>query len=223
MQDDFSPKKPLALIVTTVVLGIALVGSLAFGYWAFSGRQDYKNNSDKKSATAVTIAKSTQAKELQTQFNEQYKNPNKAYQSSATYGSISFNYPKTWSAYVDESSSSEPINGYFHPDQVPGLQSKAALALRVELVSTPYNQVIQSFSGKIKTGILTAVAYIPPKMNGVANAQAGTRFDGQIAQNQTGSMVVIQVRDKTLEVYTESSTYLSDFNNIILASLKYTP
>jgi hypothetical protein len=223
MQDNFSPKKPITLIVTTVVLGIALAGSLVFGYWAFNGRQDYKNNSDKKSTAAVAIAKSAQAKELQAQFNEQYKNPNKTYQSSATYGSISFNYPKTWSAYVDESSSSEPINGYFYPVQVPGAQSGSAFALRVELVTTAYSQVIQGLSGQIKSGKITADAYMPPQMNGVANAQTGTLLEGQILPQQQGTMVVLQVRDKTLKIYTESDNYISDFNNIILVSLKYTP
>jgi hypothetical protein len=222
MQDD-SSKKPIALIITAAVLGLALVGSLVFGVWAFSGRQDYKNNSDKKSSTAVAAAKSAQAKELQAQFDQQSKNPYTVYQGPVTYGSIGFNYPKTWSAYVDESSSTEPINGYFHPNRVPGLQSGSAFALRVELVNTAYNQVIQSFSSQIKAGKLTAEAYMPPQMSGVANAQTGTRFDGQIVQNQRGSMVVIQVRDKTLEVYTESNNYLDDFNNTILSSLKFTP
>jgi hypothetical protein len=223
MQDDPAKKQPVALIIISVVLGLALVGSLVFGVWAFNGRQDYKNNSDKKSAAAVAAAKSAQAKELQAQFDQQSKSPNKVFQGPVTYGSISFNYPKTWSAYVDQSSSTEPLNSYFYPDQVPGLQSNSAFALRVELVNTTYSQVIQSFSSQIKIGKLTAAAYTPPQMSGIANAQVGTRLDGQILSNQTGSMVIIQVRDKTLEVYTESSNYLGDFNNTVLPSLKYTP
>lgn len=222
MQND-SSKKPIALIITVVVLGIILVGSLAFGIWAFSGRQDYKNNSDKKSAAAIAIAKSAQAKELQAQFDQQSKDPNKTFQGPVTYGSVSFNYPKTWSAYVDQSSANEPINGYFHPNQVPGIQSDSAFALRVELVNTPYSQVIQGFSGQIKSGKVTTEAYMPPQMNGVANVQTGIRLEGQIQQKQQGTMVVMQVRDKTLMVYTESSDFTGDFNNIILASLKYTP
>jgi hypothetical protein len=222
MQDD-SSKKSIALIVTIVILVLALAGSIVFGVWAFNGRQNYKDNSDKKSATAVAVAELAQARELQAKFDQQSKSPYKTYQGPVAYGSISFYYPKTWSAYVDESSSSEPINGYFHPTQVPGLQSDTAFALRVELVNTPYNEVVQDLSGQIEAGKLTAVAYIPPKMSNVTNVQTGTRFSGQIAQNQTGSMVVIQARDKTLEIYTESNDYLSDFDNIILSSLKFTP
>ena len=144
MQND-SSKKSIALIATIVVLVLALIGSMVFGMWAFNGRQDYKNNFDKKSAAAVAAAESAQAKVLQAQYDQQAKSPYKAFHGPVTYGSISFNYPKTWSAYVDESSSDEPINGYFHPNQVPGIQSSTAFALRVELVNSTYSQITKLF------------------------------------------------------------------------------
>jgi hypothetical protein len=213
--------------VITILLALALVGALVFAGWAFSGRQDYKNNSYKKAAEAVTKAKAAQATELQKQFDEQSKAPYKSYGGSPTYGSISFSYPKTWSAYVDETGSAEPLNAYFHPAQVPGLQSNTAYALRVELTNTAYSQVLQQLSSQITSGKLRAAAYIPPKMKGKANVQPGTRLDGAIGQNQqgalSGAMVVIKVRDKTLEVYTQSTNFLADFENIILPSLSFTP
>jgi hypothetical protein len=36
-------------------------------------------------------------------------------------------------------------------------------------------------------------------------------------------MVIIKVRDKTLEIYSESADYQDDFNNIVLASLSFAP
>src|SRR5438105_1988355 len=103
-------------IVIEILLVLALAASAAFGYWAFSGRQDYKDNSDKKADAAVAAAKTAQAAQLQQQFDEKYKSPYKVFHGSSTYGTISFNYPKTWSAYVDETNSSEPINAYFYPE-----------------------------------------------------------------------------------------------------------
>lgn len=210
-----------------IVLCILLVAALAFGVWSFSGRQDYKNNSDKKSATAVSAAQKALAAQLQAQYDQQSKQPYKLFTGSPTYGSISFNYPKTWSAYVDATQSNEPINGYFYPDVVPGVQSNTAFALRVELVSTDYSQILQQFSNLITQGQLSAKAYVPPSLQGVANVTPGTYLSGQINNNssqpQNGSMVVIKVRDKTLEIYTESTSYANDFNNIILSSLKFAP
>ena len=210
-------------VVLIAFLVLGLLGALGFGFWAFSSRQDYKNNADTKIAAAVSVAKNAQAAELQKQFDEQAKSPYETYQSSPTSGSVTFSYPKSWSAYVDESNTSQPINGYFHPNQVPGIQSKAAYALRVEMVNTDYSQVVSALSSQTKENALKAAAYIPPKIQGVANVQPGTKFDGAIEQDKTGSMVVIKVRDKTLKIYTESTNFVSDFNNIILPSLTYLP
>ncbi len=214
-------------VTLDVVFAVLFVAAAAFGVWAFMGRQDYKNNSDQKAAKAVAAAEATQKAQLQQQFAEESKNPNKFYHGSSTYGSVSFAYPKTWSAYIDENSSVEPINGYFYPDHVPSLQGNTAFALRAELVNTSYSQVLQQFNVQIKQGKIKAAAYVPPKMVGKSNVQVGMRLDGQISQNQTGplqgSMVLIQVRDKTLKIYTQSPDFLNDFNNIVLANLTFVP
>jgi hypothetical protein len=208
------------------VLTILLIGALAFGYWAFTGRQDYKNNSDKKVAAATAAGQAQGAANQKIADDQQNKLPYKVFKGSPTYGSISFEYPKTWSAYVDTTNSSEPINGYFHPEIVPGLQSNSAYALRVELVNTDYSQLLQQFTSQISAGKVTAKAYTPPKVQGLANVVAGTYLTGQInndSQAQQGAMVLIKVRDKTLEIYTESNDFASDFNNTVLASLTFVP
>ncbi|MBI2589336.1 hypothetical protein HYW35_04015 [Candidatus Saccharibacteria bacterium] len=204
-----------------IILAIALVSALAFGFWAFTGRQDYKNNFDKKASAAVEQAKATQKIELQKQFDEASKLPYKTYSGSATYGSITFNYPKTWSVYVDENSS-QPLNAYFYPDVVPGLQTKIAFALRVELVNSDYASVLTLHDAQITDGTLKARAYVPPKMQGVANIQPGVRLDGTISQDKQGAMVVMKVRDKTLTIYAESKDFVSDFNTV-LESLTFAP
>ncbi len=219
-----SPKK----VITTVILAVLLVVSLFFAFWAFSGRQDYKNNVDAKISTAVTQAKADQAAADKKQYDDLLKQPFKTFTGPATYGTVTFSYPKTWSAYNDQSDQSEPLNAYFYPGEVPGVQSDTAYPLRVELVNTSYDQVVQQFSEQITQGDLTSVAYIPPKMKGVANAQPGVKLDGQIGQNSSGdpvkgSMVILKVRDKTLQIYSQTSENLSDFNNTILPSLTFVP
>ena len=213
----------VASFVLIFVLALAFLGAAVFGGWAYTSRQDYKDNSDKKAAAAVEQAKQTQEADLQKQFDEKEKLPTKTYRGSTTYGTVTFTYPKTWSAYVDETSSSEPINGYFHPDIVPGLQSKAAYALRVELVNTDYSSVVKQHDSQVKDGSAKAGVYLPPKMVDVTNVQPGLKLDGALDQDTNGSMVIIKVRDKTLQIYTESNDYLSDFTNTVLASLSFAP
>jgi hypothetical protein len=214
-------------VALDVVFAVLFVAAAAFGAWAFMGRQDYKNNTDQKISTAVETAKTAQAAQLNKQFTEEYKKPNKTYQSSPTFGSISLLYPKTWSAYIDESSSSEPINGYFFPDAVPGVQSGTSYALRLQLLDASYSQVVQQYSSLVKQGKVRSTAYVPPLMAGKANVHPGTRFDGAISRNQNGdnigSTVVLQVRDKTLKVTTESPKFLPDYNNTVLANLTFVP
>src|SRR3990167_9506857 len=109
----------LKYLVSVVSLSVLLAAAVIFGGWAYSGRQDYKNNTDKK------IAKAAQKQELEAKFAEDSKLPHRTYKGSLTYGGVTFNYPRTWSALIEESSS-QPINGYFHPDVFPPLDSKTA-------------------------------------------------------------------------------------------------
>lgn len=218
-----SPSSAGKNLIIMVLLVILLIASLAFGGWAYSQMKSYKNDSDKKVAAGIAAEKQTLTKQAQDNFD---KANTKQFLGSPTYGSVSFSYPKTWSAYVDTTNTSEPINAYFHPDQVPGVNSQTAYALRLELVSTDYSQVVQQFSGGVQQGTITAKAYLPPKLSGVANVQPGTLFSGQINtgdSTQRGTLLAIKVRDKTLEISTESNDYLNDFNNVILSSLSFAP
>jgi type II secretory pathway pseudopilin PulG len=125
-------------VVVAILSTLLLIAVSVFAFWVYGQMQDYKLHSDQKAAAAVSAAKTAQAAELKKQYDQEAKNPYKTYQGSPTYGSISFKYPKTWSAYIDETSPSQPINGYLHPDIVPGTTGLTAYALRVELVSASY-------------------------------------------------------------------------------------
>ena len=210
-------------LFVTVLLSVLLIIALIFGFTQFSKARDYKDNTDKK----INQALAAKASQLQSQAQQAFNAANTyKYQVSATYGSVAFSYPKAWSAYIDTTNSGEPVNGYFNPRVVPSIQGDTAFALRVELTGDDYSQVLGNYSSSISDGTIKAKAYLPPKMKGVANAVPGTYLSGHINtgnQDQTGAMMIIKVRDKTLQVYTESAKYLNDFNNIVLAGLTFAP
>ena len=227
MDADIQPRKSRKSAIMAVLV-LLLIASLAFGAWAFSSRQSYKNDSDAKVAAAVAVAKKQQSATDQANFDQQLKQPYKTFTGPATYGSITFNYPKTWSAYVDQTGDNEPINGYFYPGEVPGVSGNTAYPLRVELLDNDYSTVVGQYQSQVTEGSLTSSAYVPPKMKGVANVETGVKLDGAIGQDSNGnaiqgSMVIIKVRDKTLQIYTQTTSSLSDFNDIILASLSFVP
>lgn len=218
-----SNKKHLPL---SLILGILLVLALIFAGWAFSSRQSVKTTADSKLATADKELKTAQADEAAATAAN--KTPYKSFTGPSTYGSVTFKYPKSWSAYVDQSSNSEPVDGYFYPGIVPGIQSDTAFALRIELLNNDYASVLEQNQAGLQDGSLKASAFLPAKMKHVAGASVGTRLDGVIGQDsngnpQTGSMVILKVRDKTLQIYTQSKDYVDDFDNIVLPSLSYQP
>jgi len=109
------PKNPHRAVYAAVILGVLLVVAVIFGYSVYQSKQDYKNNSDKKAAAAAAGAAASATAKQKATDELAAKAPFKTFTGPATYGSVSFSYPKTWSAYVDQSVTDEPINGYFFP------------------------------------------------------------------------------------------------------------
>src|SRR5436190_196250 len=141
---DYGQDGALVSIAAIVILVVLLISASAYAVWANNGRQDYKNNSDKKSATAVAAALTVQKATLQKQFDEQSKQPILTYSGPATYGSVKFNYPKTWNGYIDTSDSGNPIKALFYPGLVPS--AGVFYSLRVELVSDDYASIVNNFN-----------------------------------------------------------------------------
>ena len=216
----FPSTKPVGLIISLVMAIMFLFGALGFGLWAFASRQDYKNNVDKKISAAVVVAKQQEASVKDTEFAEREKQPLKPYKGAATYGSVGLAYPKTWSAFITESNSgSTPLDGYFHPNYVPGLQSGTGFALRVQVTQQQYANEVKQYESLAKQGKVKITAYKAPKVPNVT----GSRIDGEIAAGQTGSMVLFPLRDKTIKISTQSAQFVNDFNNFILNELTFEP
>ena len=213
-----------AAAALVLVLAAFLVGALAFAGWAYMGRQEYKNEADEKIAAAVKTAENRQKLQLEKTFAEQQKSPHRTFRGSPTYGSVSFNYPRTWNVYVDEGQNgSQPLKALLHPEYVPAQKQDTAYALSVEMLSQPYEQVIVPYQGQVSQGRVQASAFVPPKLANQPNVTPGSRFDGQVNNNRRGSLIVIKVRDKTLIVATDGVDFLNDFNQVVLPTLSFVP
>jgi hypothetical protein len=213
-----SPFSPL--LIVAIVLSFLLIVTGIFAIWAFMERDTFKNKTDQVVAKEVAAAKQQTSDEKDKEFVEKEKSPLKEYKGPATYGSLHILYPKTWSAFVDESGrGSSPIIGYFHPNFVPALDSGTAFALQIEVVNRSYEQEMKEFDSKVKSGKVRVAPYKAPKVADIA----GSRIEGEINQGQKGTMVIIPLRDKTLKISTQSDSFLKDFNDIILANLSFVP
>lgn len=210
-----------ALLIPLIVVGLLFVGTLAFAFMAFSSGQDYKNNSDQKSAVAVAEAvKKTEAKKT-AEFIAASNSDMQPYNGPSAYGSLVVQYPKAWSAYiVEQNNAGSYIDGYFNPNFVPSVTAVgSSFALRLKVVSQSYANVMQVFQGTIKTGKVAATPYAFPKVPSVL----GTKLTGEIAVGKKGTMVIVPLRENTLQVWTESTEGNAVFEANILPNLSYSP
>ena len=211
------------LLIPLILMVLCFVGAAVFGAWAYMERQDYKLNSDKKSAVAAEAARKQEGIEKDKAFAEAEKQPLTSYDGPSAFGSIHVEYPKTWSVYVDsKSSGNQPLNAFFNPKFVPGIADQASVfALRIQVVQQQYAAVLKSYDSNVKNGSVKVAPYSLPKVSNVV----GVRIDGQIitSKKNTGSMIIMPLRDKTIKIWTENAQTVNDFNNFILQNLTFVP
>lgn len=209
------------LLISLVVTILLLIGVGAFGLWAFSGRQLYKTQTSQIVAGAVSSARQQEDNKLNESFAQAEKSPLQTYSGPQAYGSLVVNFPKTWSAYVDDSGNGQAlVDGYFHPGVIPSLTDQHSIfSLRVEVVSEAYSQVLQQYQSNQQSGKDTVIPYKLPKVPSVI----GVEVSGTLQDNKQGTMVILPLRNQTLQLWTESTQYLNDFNTLILPNFSFSP
>lgn len=206
--------------VLPVILGSLLLVTLIFAIWAFLTMNDYKNNSDKKSAAAVEVALKDQKTKLDAEFLEKEKSPFQPYKAASEFGSLALDYPKSWGMYVDTkvSGATSSIDGFAHPGYVPSMTSDTAFAFRFQVSTREYSSELKSFDSGVKSGAVKVSPFRPEKVNSVL----GSKIEGQISSKRTGVMYLLPLRDKTIKIWTESTAYGADLDSI-MKSLTFVP
>jgi hypothetical protein len=217
-----SAERGISVLIVPLALAILfLIGAILFGAWAYSGRQDYKNNVDAKISAAVATAKQQEASAKDTEFAQKEKLPLRTYAGPTAYGSVTIKYPKTWSAYVNDDMNASPfVDGYFYPGVVPDIMStNSAFSIRVQVVQDTYSNVLNDLQGLVDQGQTKITPYKAPNVPTVI----GIRVDGKISAVKSGSIVVLPLRDTTLKIWTEAPAFQDDFNNTILPNFTFSP
>lgn len=215
-----------ALLIPFILVVVLLIGTAGFGYWSYNQMGLYKNHSDQLIAAATKVSDQQLATRLDNQFAQQEKSPYKTYQGPSTWGDVNITYPKTWNAYipVDNTGSDTPIDGYWYPDIVPNIANDTGgngtnFALRVQVITNDYNSVLQNFQSNISQGSITAAPYHLPKVPSVI----GMELTGQILPQKKGIIIILPLRNYTLQIWTEGSQFTNDFNNIVLPNFTFSP
>lgn len=216
-------------VIVITLLSLFLLAALGFGGWAFSSRQDFKNNTDAKIAIAVSAAIQKEDVIKDAQAAQAAKNPLLTYTGPEAYGSIVLQYPRTWSGYVNTAGSNNTaVDGYFNPGVIPSIGAgvtggqPSEFAFRMQVLNQSYSQTLQSLA-ESQQSTLTTVAYSLPMLPKVVGVEV-TGVQTVDTNNTTQvTMVILPVRTETIELWTEGPAYLSDFNNIILPNFSFSP
>ncbi len=211
------------LLIPLILVSVIFVSTAGFAFWSYTSREDFRLNVNSKIAAAVKIAKEDESIAKDKEHAEIDKNPLRTYIGPEQFGGVHVSYPRTWSGYVsDTGNSNEPLDGYFHPGVVPDISSQTStFAVRVQVLNQPYAAALDQFDNAITEGELIATPYAFPKVPNVV----GVRLDGVLdAQKKTvGSMMIVPIRDKTLQVWNESPVYTADFTKYILPNITFSP
>lgn len=200
------PKNDLAIKIVIIIL---FAGVLAFAVWSFINYMDQKTDVDARVSTAVATAEKEQADADEAKFLARDKEPNREFVGPDDYGQLTFNYPKTWSVYINkDASSGGTYEAYMNPLTVPTVSTSQQFALRIIIEEKDYDKAIASYDALVKKGDL--------KSSSVTVGEAtGTRLDGAFSSNIHGSAVIFKIRDKTLTIRTDAETFKTDFDALI--------
>ncbi|MHB1865090.1 MAG: hypothetical protein ACYCPS_02915 [Candidatus Saccharimonadales bacterium] len=210
------------IAISLVLVTLLFIASLVFGIWSFSGRQKYKNDTQQLINSAVASAKTQQQNIDNANYFIQSQKPLIEYVGPEAYGTIKLFYPKNWSSYVNDSGTNGyPIDGYFYPGTLPSVTdgNQVNFALRLQVENQSYQSVLGVYDSLVQANQTVIKAYSLPKVPSVV----GVEVVGQLANNLSGTLVILPLRSEALEIWTEGTQYLSEFNNDILPNLSFSP
>ncbi len=204
------------LLIPLVIAVVFLLGVAGFAAWSYTSYVDAQKVEQAEIDEAVEAAETKLTSELEAAFVEREKKPTRTYTSPQSSGSVKLVYPKTWSVYSQEDAQDGTVETFMHPNYVRDIGSDEPVALKMSVTSKDYPGEVEDYQSKAEKGEVRVKAL-------TIAGTTGVRVDGNIVDDFDGSMVIFQVRDKTLKIWTENNSYIKDFNDIILKNLTFSP
>ena len=197
-------KNRIDLMKTVGLIVVSLLAVLFIGLfiWMWVKWNDASTNVKGKVDVAVAEVKNELHTKLESEFEEKEKYPYKVFTGPTDLGELSFEYPKTWSLYVQSSANrGGDYAAYLNPGQVNVVQDDTVMALRVSIKGTLFDQAISDFAEKVRSGDMTLSTTVVSEYQGI--------------------ICVFKLRDKTVMLQTDSTSVFSDDFYRILKTVKF--
>lgn len=196
-------------LVAIIGLSVLVVALGSFSIWAFVAYNEAKSDVDGKINLAVVDAKQKQSDVDEEKYFEKEKTPTKKFTAPDDYCGLTFQYPKTWSAFQSEQiTNGGDYKAYLNPDVVPPISNSQQFALRVLIEQKDYDVVMNQYQGLVQKGALKQST-----ANSLGNQ--GARLTGDFSNDIRGDAVIYQCRDKTITLRTDADAFKKDFDALI--------
>lgn len=197
--------KTIALVFTSL-LTMVFLGLFVFMYINWN---EAKTDVDGKVNLAVAEAENKLRTTLEDEFAEKEKYPYTTFAGPTDFGSLTFEFPKTWSVYVPEDAShAGDFHAYLNPGQVNVVEDQTVMALRVSIVNTLTDEIKEDFNDKVEDGEMTVSTT-------VVNGTNVDVYTGLLDSDLRGIVCVFKIRDKTALIQTDAMLFSDDFYRVL--------
>ncbi len=212
-------KKDVAGLVKTIViiiLSLALVTFIGLFIWKMMEYDEVSTDVRGQINVAVAEAKDEQATQDEAEFLEREKYPYNTFMGPVDYGALTFEYPKTWSVYIENAANEtgQDFHAYLNPIQVDAVGNETINALRVEILNKGFDDVVEEYQRSLEDE--KKPLSVESVMIGKNGDIAANRYTGVIPRTELqGIFVVFKIRDKTVILRTDSMLFQEEFDKLI--------
>lgn len=201
----------LIMLIAVIIASLLAATFLGLFVWMYVMWDEAKTDVDGQVEKAVAIAVNEKQTELEAEFEEKEKYPLKTFAGPSDYGSLTFEFPKTWSVYVpDNANYGGNYHAFLNPDLVSVVSSGTINALRVSILNELTDNVMADYQEAVEDGEMTVSVY---KVNG-SNASL---YSGLLPNTDDlrGYVAIFKIRDKTVLMQTDAEIFKDDFLKIL--------
>ena len=209
-------KKDIGGLIKTIAIVILSLVSLTFiglFIWMFIRYDEVQMDINGQIDVAVAEAKDEQAAKDEEEFLQREKYPFRTFKGPADYGELTFEYPKTWSAYIAaDASNGGDFEAYLNPIEVNVVSKNTINALRVFILNKSFEAVAEDYQKAMERRDSNLTMQSVTTAKGIT----GNRYTGTIPGTElSGFIFIFKIRDKTAILQTDSVLFEGDYNTLL--------
>lgn len=214
MLTQFMDNKKAEGSKTIIIFVLAILVAIFAGLfvWKFLDWSNVNSTIDYKVEQRVADQERQIGDRLEAAYEAERNSDTTTFLGPNVYGSLTFSYPKTWSAYIekDESLNNGIYSAYLNPSSVGPITADSVFALRIRIENTDIKQAVASYDKEVMDGTMTSSAV--SLNNSSLSATVYTKNDN------SSKIAVFKIpnRNQVVILSTDSAkNFGKDFQNIL--------